>query len=99
METIFDHKKPFVESMGFDLNDIHQVNTKLANMSKHIIMTSCKQSELCEEIAKTFSYNELLFIATLFVTEKTAHIVGQHPELVSMMHLRDMLDDLNKKEE
>jgi hypothetical protein len=100
METIFDHKKKsLAESLNFDLNDIHEINSKLANMSKHVIMTTCEQSELCEEIAKTFSYNELLFITTLFVTEKTAHIVGQHPQLVAMMKLRDLLEDLNKEEE
>jgi hypothetical protein len=100
METIFDHsKKSLAESLNFDANDVHQVTTKLANMSKYVLMTSCEQSELCEEIAKTFSYNELLFVTTLFVMEKTAHIVGQHSELVTMMQLRDMLDNLKKEEE
>jgi hypothetical protein len=100
METIFNHKKKsLAESLNFDLNDVHEVNSKLASMSKHIIMTTCEQSELCEEIAKTFSYNELLFITTLFVTEKTSHIVEQHPQLIAMMQLRDMLEGLNKEEE
>jgi hypothetical protein len=100
METIFDHsKKSLAESLNFDANDVHQVNSKLADMSKHVIMTACEQSQLCEEIAKTFSYNELLFITTLFVTEKTALIVGQYPQLVAMMKLRDMLEGLNKEEE
>ena len=100
MDTIFDQKKKsLAESLNFDANDVHQVNIKLANMSKHVVMTSCEQSELCEEIVKTFSYNELLFITTLFVTEKTAHIVGEHPQLIAMMQLREMLEGLNKKEE
>jgi len=100
METIFDHKKKsLAESLNFDLNDMHEINSKLASMSQHVLITACEQSELCEEIAKTFSYNELLFIATLFVMEKTVHIVGQHPQLVAMMKLRDMLEGLNKEEE
>jgi hypothetical protein len=100
METIFDHKKKsFAEALNFDLNDMQQINIKLAKMSKHMIMTTCQQSELCEEIAKTFSYNELLFITTLFVTEKTADIMGQHPQLIAMVQLKEMLEDLTKEEE
>lgn len=100
MATVFDHsKESFVEALGFDLNDMHSINVKLADISKHIIMTTCKQSELCEKIASTFSYNELLFVATLYVTEKTANIVEENPALIKMMHLKSMLEDLESEQE
>lgn len=100
MVTVFDHTKTSLkEALGFDDNDMHQIHSKLADTSKYILRTSCPQGELCEEIAKTFSYNELLFITTLFVMEKTNTIVGQHLDLVAIMHLKEMLEDLNKKEE
>lgn len=100
METTFDHTKTSLkEAMRFDDNDMHQIHSKLADMSRYILRTSCPQGELCEEIAKIFSYNELLFITTLFVMEKTGDIVGQNPQLIAMMHLKEMLEGLNKEEE
>ena len=100
MATIFDHSKESLdEALGFDSKDIHDINVKLADISKHMIMTTCKQSELCERIASTFSYNELLFIATLYVTQKTADIVEENPLLVKMMHLKARLEDLDPKQE
>ena len=100
MATVFDHsKESFVEALGFDSKDIHDINVKLADISKHIIMTTCKQSELCEKIASTLSYNELLFVATLYVTQKTAEIVEENPVLVKMMHLKSMLEDLESEQE
>ena len=101
--TTFDHTKDsFIKAIGFEEKDAVQLNINLANMSKHIVMTQCKQSELCEEIAKTFSYNELLLIATLFVTEKTADIMEKNPSLGAISHLHKLLSELkdeNEKEE
>lgn len=100
MATVFDHsKESFLEALGFDSNDVHSINVKLADISKHMIMTTCKQSELCEKIASTLSYNELLFVATLYVTQKTADIVEENPLLVKMMHLKSMIEDLESEQE
>lgn len=99
MATVFNHEKDsFVESLGFDQNDLNSINNKLAHSSKYIIMEMPKQSELCEHIAKEFSYNELLFIATLFVTEKTANIIGQNPEVLAAMKLKALLEQLGSEE-
>lgn len=96
----FDHKKEsFIEAIGFEEKDMDELNTNLANMSKHVIKTSCKQSELCEEIAKVFSYNELLLIATLYVTEKTADIVNKNPSIISTILLSRLIKDLEADEE
>jgi hypothetical protein len=98
METMFNHAKDcFREAIGFDDNDMNQINAKLTNMSKHIILTQCKQSKLCEEIAKEFSYTELLFIATLFVTEKTAMIVGRDTNISELVQLIELLKELKER--
>jgi len=100
METMFNHTKDcFRKAIGFDKNDMKEINAKLAKMSRHIIMTQCKQSELCEEIAKEFSYNELLFIATLFITEKTAMIVRADANISELMQLVELLKELKEKGE
>jgi hypothetical protein len=100
MATTFDHKKEsFFEALGFDKKDINDINIKLANSSKYIIMELPQQSELCEHIAKEFSYNELLFMATLFVTEKTGDIIKQNPEVLVAMKLKALFDELKDEEE
>ena len=94
METTFDHKKKSLGgALGLDTEDIHQVNTKLANMSKHVIMTTCKQSELCEYIAQNFSYNELLLIGTLYVVDKTAQIIEENPQMVTLLMLQKFMKE------
>jgi hypothetical protein len=99
MATTFDHKKEsFFEAVGFDQKDINDINVKLANSSKYIIMELPQQSELCEHIAKEFSYNELLFMATLFVTGKTGEIIKQHPEMLVAMKLKALFDELKDEE-
>ena len=62
-------------------------------------MDTPKHSELCEHIAKEFSYNELLFVTTLFVTEKTVKILDQNPEVLAAMQLKALLDQLKNEEE
>ena len=95
MATIFDHKKEsFFEALGFNEKDINDINVKLAKASKYIIMDLPQQSQLCEHIAKEFSYNELLFMATLFVTEKTAAIIGQNPQVLVAIKLKALFDEL-----
>jgi hypothetical protein len=100
MATIFNHnKKSLFEALGFDDNDLNNINMKLALSSKYIIIDTPKHSELCEHIAKEFSYNELLFVATLFVTEKTVKILDQNPEVLAAMQLKALLDQLKNEEE
>lgn len=99
MATIFNHdKESFVDALGFDQKDLDSINMKLAKSSKYIIMEMPKQSELCEHIAKEFSYNELLFISTLFITEKTAGIIEQNPEVLAAMKLKALLEELGNEE-
>jgi hypothetical protein len=100
MSTVFNHEKEsLVEALGFDQSDLKNINIKLAKSSKYIFMETPKQSKLCEHIAKEFSYNELLFVATLFVTEKTAEILEQSPFLVASLQMKDMLQKLRDGEE
>ena len=99
MATIFNHEKQsFVEALGFDQKDLDSVNMKLAKSSKYIIMEMPKQSEICEHIAKEFSYTELLFVATLFVTEKTGAIIEKNPEVLAAMKLKALLEQLGSEE-
>ena len=99
MATIFNHnKESLIEAIGFEESDLKSINMKLAVSSKYIIMETPKHSELCEHIAKEFSYNELLFIVTLFVTEKTSKILDQNPEVLATMQLKNLLDQLRDEE-
>ena len=100
MKTTFNHDKEcFIEALGFDKGDVDSLNRKLANSSKYIIMEAPKHSELCQHIAEEFSYNELLFIATLFITEKTGNIIEQNPEVLAAMKLKSFLDQLKNEGE
>ena len=100
MATVFNHKKEsLIEALGFDDNDLDSLNMKLARSSKYIIMDMPKHSKLCEHIAEEFSYNELLFIATLYITEKTAAMIEQNPEVLAVMKLKALLDELGGEKE
>lgn len=100
MATIFDHnKKCFTEAMGLDDKDMDQTNSKLADMSQFIVHKGPKISELTEEIAKVFSYNELLILSTLYVIEKTNTILIKHPDILVSSKLKELLDILDKEEE
>ncbi len=80
-ELKFDHTKDadFLEALGLSENDMKELNMKFARLSKFIITKEHKKSELIEEIAKTFSYNELLLATTFFLVDKTAQIVQDNP--------------------
>lgn len=90
-ELKFNHSKDlnFAETLGFSKEDVKEVNMKFAKIS-HFIVTKdpLKESELVEEITKTFSYNELLFATTIFITEKTAEIVKGNPKILMLAALR-----------
>ena len=93
-ELKFDHSKDldFAETLGFSKEDVKEVNMKFAKIS-HFIVTKnpLKESELIEEVAKTFSYNELLFATTIFITEKTAEIVKGNPMIAMLAALKENL--------
>lgn len=80
-ELKFDHTKDvdFLEALGMSDDDMKELNMKFAKISKFIITKEHKKSELIEEIAKTFSYNELLLATTFFLVDKTAQIVQDNP--------------------
>lgn len=100
MATKFDHTKEcFTEAIGFDSKDMRDLSEKLADMSKFIIKNEPKISELTEEIAGVFSYNELLIMATTQIIEKTKIIISKHPELLLTGVLKDILDALESEEE
>lgn len=91
MATTFDHsKESFVKALGFDDKDFAELNSKLAKTSQIMLLEQPQQSVLCEHIAKNFSYNELLLIATLFVVDKTAKIIEENPQLLAMVALREI---------
>lgn len=92
MATVFDHSKEnFVDSLGFDPKDIAEMNNKLADISRVMLLEQPQQSELCQKIAETFSYNELLLLTTLYVVDKTAQIIEENPILVKILLLEKML--------
>jgi hypothetical protein len=95
-ELKFDHTKDadFLEALGMSDNDMKELNMKFASMSHFIITKTPKKSELIEEIAKTFSYNELILASTFFVIDKTAQIVKENP----MVALLGALSDLKREE-
>ena len=80
-ELKFDHTKDadFLETLGMSENDMVELNRKFAKISHFIITKTPKKSELIEEIAETFSYNELLLACTFFLMDKTAQIVQENP--------------------
>lgn len=89
MATIFNHDKEcFRESLGFDKNDIEEMNKKLAKTSQIMLLDQPKQSELCEHIAKEFSYNELLLMSTMYIVDRTAQIIGENPQMLALIALQ-----------
>lgn len=95
-ELKFDHTKDvdFLEALGLSEQDMVELNMKFAKMSHFIITKTPKKSELIEEIAKTFSYNELILACTFFVMDKTAQIVQENP----MVALLGALSGLRKED-
>jgi hypothetical protein len=95
-ELKFDHTKDldFLEALGLSEQDMVELNMKFAKMSHFIITKTPKKSELIEEIAKTFSYNELILACTFFVMDKTTQIVQENP----MVALLGALSDLKREE-
>ena len=89
-QIVFDHtKEETLEAIGFTSNDLESLNHKLANVSKLIILEQPKQSKVTERIAEIFSYNELLVIATMFITDKTLDMVKNNPLLAIVELLKD----------
>jgi hypothetical protein len=95
-ELKFDHTKDagFIEALGMSDDDMKELYMKFARISKLIITKEHKKSELIEEIAKTFSYNELLLATTFFLVDKTAQIVQDNP----MVALLEALSGLKREE-
>jgi len=94
MATIFNHDKNcFRESLGFDAKDIEEMNIKLAKTSQIMLLDQPKQSELCEHIAKEFSYNELLLMSTMYIVDKTAQIIEENPEMVTLLVLQKFMKE------
>jgi hypothetical protein len=89
-ELKFDHtKKETLEAIGLTDNDLECLNHKLANLSKFIILEQPKQSQVSQRIAETFNYNELIVIATMFVTDKTLEMVKNNPLVALLGLLKD----------
>ena len=99
MSTKIDHNKDSIKDvLSFDDKDMEQITLKLAKLSQSILIGEISQGKLCEDIAKTFSYNELLFVATMFVTDKTSMILEQAPELMAMIKFREMFNKFKEEE-
>lgn len=89
-ELIFDHtQSDTTKALGLTDNDIECLNQKLANTSKFIILDQPKQSEVSQRIAEKFSYNELIVIATMFVTDKTLEMLKDNPLVALLGLLKD----------
>jgi hypothetical protein len=93
-ELNFDHSKDadFLEALGLSDNDMQELNKKFASMSSLIITKQPKKSELIEEIAKTFSYNELILATTFFVLDKTTQIVKDNPMVALLAIMKELKD-------
>lgn len=91
-ELKFDHTKDvdFLEVLGMSEDDMKELNMKFARLSKFIITREHKKSEIIEEIAKTFSYNELLLATTFFLVDKTAQIMEDNPVIALLSILSDL---------
>jgi hypothetical protein len=89
-QIVFDHtKEETLEAIGFTKDDLESLNHKLANISKLIILEQPKQSVVIQKIAETFSYKELLVVATMFVVDKTLDMVKNNPLLAIVELLKD----------
>ncbi len=92
MKTLFDHTRSTVaEAMGFSEEQISELNDRLREMTKDIITSSPKVSELAEKIAQTFSYNELLLLTSRHIVQKAAE--------TSIRELLGIVKELNKEED
>lgn len=66
MSTIkFDHtQNSFPKALGLDENDIDQLARTNATMMQHVVEHKPSRSEIAEMIAKTFSFTEIIMLAT-----------------------------------
>ena len=73
MSTInFDHKaKKF--NLAIDISDEHysEMSASLATIMVHLVKDQPSKSEIAEILAKTFSYKELLYLATEGIEART----------------------------
>ena len=95
-EIKFDYsKKTFEESLGFNdeeslgFNDEDSIDLikKQANLSTKIVTNDLDGNTIThvsEEIAKIFSYNELLIMSTYYLLEKTKKTLEADPFLMFM---------------
>lgn len=89
-ELKFDHtQSDTTKALGFTDSDLECLKEKLANLSKYAILEQPKQSQVSQKIAETFSYNELIVIATMFVVDKTLEIVKDNPLVAILGLLKD----------
>lgn len=82
-ETKFDHsKKDLFEALGLGQAEREALAEKQAVISTKVITGEIKKnSEIAEEIQKTFSYNELIIAATNNLEDKTKKALLQNPEI------------------
>ncbi len=66
MSTIkFDHtKESFPEALGLDSHDVDQLAQSLATTMEYVVKNKPSRSEIAEVIANTFSFTEILMLAT-----------------------------------
>lgn len=96
MALEFNHnKKSVLESIGYTEEDLDQFNTNLAEVSKKIILNpDLKISEISEIIAETFSYTELVLIATMNIIDKTKEMVDKNP----ILSIASLINKLKQEE-
>lgn len=82
----FDHnKETLYEAMGFEENYAVEHAEKCAAISMKMISGKLdKTSLLAEEIVNTFSYNDLVYTAAMYVGAETERILEKNP-LMSML--------------
>lgn len=66
-----DHSKSsFPEAVGFKEKDLNDLQDKTSDIFKDYVRKHSKMSIVTEQLRDTLSYDELLLIATIYITEK-----------------------------
>jgi len=82
----FDHTKDSLfEAMGFSEDYLQEHAEKCSAISMKIISGKIeKTSSIAEEIVNTFSYNDLVYISTMFVGSETERILKDNPMMAML---------------
>lgn len=93
-----DHSKSsFPEAVGFKKKDLNDLQDKTGNIFKDYVRKHSKMSIVTEQLRNTLSYDELLLVATIYITEKADEMHNTVKEITDII-IQKITDEDNASE-